>query len=367
MEDRLITLAIHTFDKAVTLKSLLEGEGIHTELNNVNLQTPGLSSGVRVRIYEKDLAMALRITENAELFSPTKTDERLILVPVDFSELSYKAVSVAAAIAYKRGAKLRLLYSYLDPYLSGTIQLKDTLDYDDGEPRAQAELKAEGERLMANFKERVRSAMKHGELQPVQMSTCVVEGVPEDVIINEGKEINPLMVVMGTRGANRKQAEMIGSITAEVLDEARFIVLTVPEPLTVEAVLQTHRVLFFSNLDQNDILAMDALYRLCGGDNVKVALMYAPQKQRIAGKGAELALERLCNYCNDNYRRYHFETVQVGEAAGEDIFQRLQQKEQFDMIVAPSRRRNAFRRLFNPGLTHRILNNNDVPILVIPV
>ncbi len=35
--DRLITIAIHTYEKALTLKSILEREGIYVELNNVNL------------------------------------------------------------------------------------------------------------------------------------------------------------------------------------------------------------------------------------------------------------------------------------------------------------------------------------------
>ena len=46
---RFITVAIHTYEKALALRSLLESEGIDVELNNVNLEVPGFSSGVRVR------------------------------------------------------------------------------------------------------------------------------------------------------------------------------------------------------------------------------------------------------------------------------------------------------------------------------
>ncbi len=65
---RFITVAIHTYERALSLRSILENEGIEVELNNVNLEVPGLSSGVRVRIREEDLPLALRIIENAELF-----------------------------------------------------------------------------------------------------------------------------------------------------------------------------------------------------------------------------------------------------------------------------------------------------------
>ena len=69
--DRLITLAIHTYERAVPIKNLLEREGIVVELNNVNLSTPVVSSGVRLRIRETDLPLALRIVENPDIFTPT--------------------------------------------------------------------------------------------------------------------------------------------------------------------------------------------------------------------------------------------------------------------------------------------------------
>ena len=58
---RYITVAIHTYEKAIALRRQLENEGIAVELNNVNLEVSGFSSGVRVRIPETDLPLALRI------------------------------------------------------------------------------------------------------------------------------------------------------------------------------------------------------------------------------------------------------------------------------------------------------------------
>lgn len=67
--DRLITLAIHTYERALPVKSLLEREGIYVELNNVNLAAPVVSPGVRLRIKESDLPLALRIVENMDIFT----------------------------------------------------------------------------------------------------------------------------------------------------------------------------------------------------------------------------------------------------------------------------------------------------------
>lgn len=74
-DDRLITIAIHTYDKAHELKNILECEGIKVTLQNVNLTNPTVSAGIRVRINESDLPLALRLIENIEIFSPTAVKE----------------------------------------------------------------------------------------------------------------------------------------------------------------------------------------------------------------------------------------------------------------------------------------------------
>ena len=50
MEDKLVTLAIHTFEKAQILKTMLETEGIVGYILTVNQSPPVVSAGVRERV-----------------------------------------------------------------------------------------------------------------------------------------------------------------------------------------------------------------------------------------------------------------------------------------------------------------------------
>jgi len=59
--------------------------------------------------------------------------------------------------------------------------------------------------------------------------------------------------------------------------------------------------------------------------------------------------------------------VPVSRSDGDKEFAALQQNHNFDLVVVPNRRRNAFSRLFNPGLAHKLLFRTDIPMLVIPV
>jgi len=210
-DDRLITVAIHTYDHAVALKNLLESEGVNAVLQNVNLNHPAVSSGVRVRIHESDLPLALRIIENTDIFGSLKSTEvdgavnPMILVPIDFSDYSVKACDIALHLASRHKTHITLLNTYLDPYLSGNIQLSDSLSYDIAESEMRRTLDAEARRLMDDFIRKLRNRMKLNEIPPVKITSEITEGVPEEAITEYAKENKPQLIVMGTRGKGKKE------------------------------------------------------------------------------------------------------------------------------------------------------------------
>ncbi len=95
--------------------------------------------------------------------------------------------------------------------------------------------------------------------------------------------------------------------------------------------------------------------------------MHVPGRRRFSDSGTGKALAKLSDYCRDNFTDYHFVSVPVSRDDCEQAFAAMQAGENFDLIVSPNRRRNAFSRLFNPGLAHKIIFQTDVPMLVIPV
>jgi len=370
---RLITLAIHTYDRALAVRMLLEAEGIHVTLQNVNLEHPEVSSGVRVRIPVSDLPLALRIVENPDIFSGTvahaitPTSHRTIIVPTDFSEYSLNAARVAIRLAAARKADLAFIHAYIDPRMSGSVQLSDNLTYDVVETEASEHLVAAANGRMNKFADLLRTMMKSGELPMARFSTEVVEGVPEEAVISYAKMRAPYLVVMGTRAAERKEKEMIGSVTAEVLDESRFSVLTVPEGMNPDNCQQPRNILFFSNLDQEDIIAMDTLYRYFPDAHSSVTIVHIPTRSRFTDRAAGRSALALSEYCRKTFNHFSFRSVPVTPKNALQELEKLQAENEYDLIVMPNRRRSALMRMFSPTLAHRILFQADVPMLVIPV
>lgn len=370
---RLITLAIHTYDRAVAVRNLLEAEGVKVTLQNVNLEQPEVSSGVRVRIAESDLPLALRIVENPDIFtgsavhSLTPTSHRTVLVPVDFSPYSLNAACAAARLAAARNADIAFLHSYIDPRMSGSIQLTDNLTYDIAESDATENLISAANGEMSKFTRMIREKMKSGELPMVRFSAAVEEGVPEDAIISYARANPPYLVVMGTRSHSRKERELIGSVTAEVLDDCRFSVLAIPETIDASQFKSPGNILFFSNLDQEDIIAMDTLYRYFPSAHASVTIVHIPMRSRFTDRAAGKSAIALGEYCRKTFSHFSFRTVPVSPKTAVDELGKLQREHSFDLLVVPNRRKNAFARFFNPGLAHKILFNADIPMLVIPV
>ncbi len=380
LTDRLITVAIHTYERAHRLKTILEGEGISVTLQNVNLTNPSISAGVRVRIKECDLPLALRLIENIEILSPQALAEldsasAGILVPVDFSECSLKAVSLAFRLAEIHKAPVTIIHSYIDPAFTSqsAMQLSDTLTFDPGIDGEDPVEEMEEEKTvmkiamtrMDKLVEDIREKIKSGVLPPVKFTHSIVEGLPEEVVNEYAESHKTMLIIMGTKGAGSRDRELLGSVTAEVLDACKAPVLTVTPSLDTSRLSSISNVVFFVSPSQEDILALDALYRILPDRSLNVTLVRLPRGRFSAA--APDSLERLLKYCKENYPAYHFKTSDLNLDNPVDDLKEITDSHKADMIVMGTRRKNIFSRLFNPSWAHRLLFHTDLPLMSIPV
>lgn len=373
MADRFITVAIHTYEKAVALRNLLESEGILVEFRNVNIEQPVVSPGVRVRIKESDLPLALRIIENREIFATPDTLKDIdptkpIVLPIDFSEKSFVAATTAFGIANEHMAPIVLLHTYIDPYVAGDLQLNNSIAYEIADVESREQIKQTAMAQMRHFKSRLKEMIKNGVLPPVKFSSEIVEGVPEDAIAEYVRDNNPTLIVMATRGPEKKEIDLIGSVTAEVLDKCRIPVLALPEGDTIKQYGHNfNNILFFSNVDQQDILAIDTLHRLITQKGTKVTIATLPIKKRPFAHTATHAVDSLLDYCRNNFNGYTFETVEIGDSNAEDDIRRIVKENGINLLAVPNKKKNIFSRLFSPTLAHKVLLNSSTPMIMIPV
>lgn len=367
-QGKLITVAIHSYEKAVILKTLLEKEGIETVLHNVNLIQPVISSGVRIRIHEEDLPLALKIIESSSIMSPNQEGSIVghsVMIPVDFSEYSLKACKVGFEFASANKSDVVLFHTYLDAQYSSILPFEsDEYEEEPETVKSRAELERIAKNKMNDFKEVVSKNITEGKFPQADFTCIVTEGIPESEIINYSKELNPSVIVMGTRGKSKKETDLLGSVTAEVLDAGKFPVFTVPENLSINNIKDVKNVVFFSNLNQQDLLSFDIFSNIFNYEGLDVTVVPV-----VEGRGRSVAesLEVLLNYCRKHYPIYNFKSKYITDSDFIDDFDAFVKKENIDMIVIPNKKKNIFSRLFKPSIAHKMLFHSDTAMLVVPV
>lgn len=133
-DEKLVTVAIHSYEKAHILKSILESEGIPAVIHGIKMIDPVIPGNVRVRINETDLSEALRIIEKVDFTSQADKElereiRKEILVPVDFSEYSLAACEFGFRLAQDLDCKVKLLHAFLHLFTRVQYLLATLLPY----------------------------------------------------------------------------------------------------------------------------------------------------------------------------------------------------------------------------------------------
>jgi nucleotide-binding universal stress UspA family protein len=136
---------------------------------------------------------------------------RKILVPVDSSEHSRRALQHAIALARCQEPHVALLHCLgRIPMLIG------------GEPREELlrEMEREARKLLAPYAKRLREA-------GIEPALFIKEGRPGDCIVREAESGDYDLIVMGSRGLSDLQGMLMGSDAHRVLSSSHCPVLLI--------------------------------------------------------------------------------------------------------------------------------------------
>lgn len=374
----MITLVIHTPERAGILKDILESHGMKVVLEDFVVSQSTLRVAERVKINQEDLPLALKIIESGDNYSASSIAMKMagmsgnLLIPVDFSDSSLLAVNMGFSLARRLGIHPVLLHTFIAPLFtpSGSIdsvitgESTDVIDESIEESVVTKDLLADASKKMLSFKAKVIALQKEGNVPEVRFSTSVMEGVPEEVILNYCAETPPMLVVMATRGVEKKEEELIGSVTAEVLDSCRVPVLTVPDNCHDHDIRDIKKLMLFCNIDQHDVLAVDTLMRMFEYPECEIILVPASEKNRQI---KESRLNVLCQYFTDAFPSASFKVRMPDSKNYRKDIDKIISEEEIQMIIVPNKKTNIFSRIFHPTIAHRFLFERDMIMLALPV
>ena len=367
--EKLVTVAIHTYEKALILKSILESEGIPAVIHGINLIQPTLPGNARVRINESDLPRALQIIEDIDFSSEQvkEEDKKLrneILVPVDFSDYSLKACDFAFRLARNMDCKIKLINVFYTPFYPAAIPFGESFTVQAPDQDLLKDIHDRAEQDMNNLIKLIKDKISNGEIPNVSFSFLLQEGLPEEEIINYSKKMRPTAIVMGTRGKNAKEFDIIGSVTAEVIDGCRTPVFAIPESTVNKDLLEIQRIVFLTNFQEREVKTFETLMKFVGDRYAKVHFVHLTTKDDIWDVKR---LYDLKNQLTKNYTHLDvdYQLIDRSEEGLEVTLEKFIEQNKIEMIAMSGSRRNIFSRMFNPGIARRMLFHSNTPIFVV--
>lgn len=168
---------------------------------------------------------------------------------------------------------------------------------------------------------------------------------------------------MGTRGKNAKDLDLIGSVTAEVMDGCRTPIFAVPEDSKVRNLTEVKRVVFLTNFQEREFKALDIMMKLLKPYHIEIILAHIAKKEDVWN---EIKLSGFQKRLSELYPLLKVSYMLIDQTERlESTLEKYVKENNIDMISLSSSRRNIFARMFNPGIARKMLFHSNTPILVI--
>lgn len=363
MKAKLVTMVVLPYSKAYILKMRLETKKIKCELEDVHLIEGSTTSTVRVKILEDDIQTAMGELDillglKAE---PTKEKpvKRQILVPIDFTNVSLKAARLAASIATHLNAQLVLMHSYISP-LSYAIPIGDFYPIDSAPLLQTKEVEQAANTNFQNFVSELAQHFGLKNWEALNPEYIIKPGYASEDILAYAKEHQPRLIVIG-RGGD-KLPGTVGSVTVDVMYNAQVPVLVVPEEMKEQSVTAFKEIMYATNFDAKDFMALDKLMDILKPFEMKITCAHVGEPGEY---GWDLArLEGMKDILHKKYQKKEFECKLI---MGHDVLQTLEsylENEEIDALALTTHKRSMISRLFNPSLTRKMMFHTHTPLLI---
>lgn len=366
MSERKRELILLSEKNAVILKNILGKHGIDAFIEPIEVQGHLCRNYFSIIIEEDSYGKALDLLDSAICFNCIESSGSkggMVLVPVDFSNYSMIACDAAFRYAYRHNLNVCILHSYISESYSETLPPGIKIFSERIRKEKSSEKRDFALQQMKVFESEIKERITNGSFPSVKFEMRVDEGIPEDVIIEYSKEFHPAIIVMGTRGKHQKDEDLIGSVTAEVIDSAEVPMLIIPNGINPTEVVPVKNIAVYCNLDQSDVETFKLFFNKFDTVDCNVSLVH------IKGKREKFIIERLdafCRYCNNEYPYSKFQERLFEESTFLYEFDKYLKDMDIKLLVLPNKKRNIFMRLFNPSIAHKVFFHTDIAMIVVP-
>lgn len=283
-----------------------------------------------------------------------------ILVPVDFSAHTTASVKYAYHIAKAIGAEIILFHSFFDQiYFSDggfSTGFESGMMLTDQIIRDFYHQKEEGLKRLAD--ELIKEPAKIEGIT-IEVTTRIESGDPEVQIIQAIRQIDPVLIVMGSGGMGKKSM-LSGSVARRIMNNAQTPVIAVPELKQIPVV---RNVAYMTNFDPEDHQSILSLQSILGECHIHIFCLHLSQQKHH--QAAVLQFQKLAG-CEELKQLEHPISFHLLEAT--DIRQALTNfisTNKITLIAFIPHKRGIVKDLLYQGITKEDLFLTQTPVMAI--
>lgn len=296
--------------------------------------------------------------ENKEITPHPET----ILVPVDYSDCSVLACRYAAKIASKSKGRIFLFHAFYSPAFD-MIELTGSLNTQQQLREDVTEKLIEGEQEELNrFIDKILTYKEFKNYNQSDISSALKPGLARDEIISYAHVCGATMVIMGTRGAHKKNVSILGSITEHVIMKLKLPVIAIPEDYTFVGEENMRKLVYLTDFDESDFASIKHLMQFADLFQMSIYCIHLASKE---DKWESLKMEGLKEYFKSVYGKDSVQCQIIPQSI--NLLQTLDDfavANRINLIALTHRKRKLIEMVFKPSVTKKIFYHTNIPLMV---
>ncbi len=366
IKERIITVGHFTWSRAMLLQIMLQDSGIDCFL--VSKETVLPRGYVDLRVRENDVQESLKIInqslQNTGLAKEQAINKmqsvRRILVPVDFSGISFDACRFAVSLAAKYKAEVKLLHIFYNPAID-VSPYADHYSYQIKLVESLREIEKSARENMLKLQHKLKTWCINEDLALVRVTAKLLNGFSTDEILEYSKTYRPALIVMGTRGLTLNNYKAFGRVTNTIIENSEVPVLALPAG-TIKSIEEIKSLMYATDFDPSDYSVLNRLIQMLAPFNIKIHCVHISFVEKKPWDSVKL--DELKEHLSTEYEGVDIcfnNLVSDNIVTGIETYIR---DNNIDALAVTTHKRSLLEKIFIPSVSHKIYSETGKPLLV---
>ena len=214
---------------------------------------------------------------------------------------------------------------------------------------------------MEKFYDDLKEKIEKEGIQGIKIDYALMRGIASEEIIEESKKYNPEVIIIGTRGQGERENDLIGSVTAKIIEESKVPVLVIPEDSIYQGIA-TINIMYATDFDDSDYHAIKKLISILSPFEFRLYCVHIGTSDSQVWD--RVKMDSLKEKLLQHYSDYEIHCSIIEDKDFLAGMQEFIREKYIDIISMVTHKQGIISKLLNPSITRKVLFHTNIPFLV---